>query len=91
MSLFADNRQRLCKMLREEGAVPGGSIVVIQGGEQECLHSSDKEILFRQESYFHWLFGVTEADCYAALEVDSGKAILFFPRLPEDYATWMGQ
>jgi Xaa-Pro dipeptidase len=91
MSLFADNRRRLCQRLREGGAVPSGTVVVLQGGEQECLHSSDREIVFRQESYFHWLFGVTEADCYAAVEVDSGRALLFVPRLPADYATWMGE
>ena len=44
-----------------------------------------------QESYFHWLFGVTEADCFGMVDVDSAKAVLFIPRLPEDYATWMGQ
>ena len=43
-----------------------------------------------QESYFHWMFGVKESDCYGALEVDTGKAILFFPRLPCEYAIWMG-
>ena len=50
MSLFADNRRRLCEKLKEGGAVcPGpGAVVVLQGGEQECLHSSDKEIVFRQ-------------------------------------------
>ena len=25
--------------------------------------------IFRQESYFHWLLGVTEPDCYGAVEV----------------------
>ena len=48
MSLFADNRRRLCEALRQGGAVPSGSIVILQGGEQECRHSSDMEIVFRQ-------------------------------------------
>ena len=43
-----------------------------------------------KESYFHWMFGVRESDCYGALQVDTGKAILFFPRLPSEYAIWMG-
>lgn len=48
MSLFANNRERLCGKLREGGAVPQGAVVVLEGGKQECLHSSDREIVFRQ-------------------------------------------
>ncbi len=44
-----------------------------------------------QESYFHWVFGVLEPDCVGMLDVDSRQATLFIPRLPEEYATWMGQ
>jgi len=51
----------------------------------------DMLIFCLQESYFHWVFGVTEADCYGIVDVDSAKAVLFIPRLPEEYATWMGQ
>ena len=44
-----------------------------------------------QESYFHWTFGVLEADCFGAVEVDTARSILFFPRLPPAYAIWMGK
>ncbi|CAM6002986.1 unnamed protein product [Sphagnum balticum] len=53
-------------------------------------HCTDHEDLFRQ-SYFHWCFGVTEPDFYGAIEVDTGRSILFAPLLPEDYAIWMGK
>ena len=48
MSLFAENRRRLCEKLREGEGVPSGAVVVLQGGEQQCLHSSDTEVVFRQ-------------------------------------------
>lgn len=30
---------------------------------------ANEYIFSPKESYFHWLFGVTEGDCYGALEV----------------------
>ncbi|TKS69770.1 Xaa-Pro dipeptidase [Collichthys lucidus] len=82
-ALFAENRRRLCKGLKAKDSV-------LQGGEQTRRNCTDTDFLFRQESFFHWAFGVTEADCYGAIDVDSGKSILFVPKLPESYATWMG-
>ena len=54
-------------------------------------HDTDHEPLFRQESYFHWLFGVREPDFYGALDVKTGRAMLFIPHLPIEYAIWMGK
>ncbi|XP_060110131.1 xaa-Pro dipeptidase isoform X2 [Heteronotia binoei] len=90
-ALFALNRTRLCDRLRAKSDVPRKSIVLLQGGEQTNRYCTDTGVLFRQESYFHWTFGVTEADCFGAIEVDTGDAILFIPRLPESYAVWMGK
>uniref|UniRef100_W5M1I3 Xaa-Pro dipeptidase n=1 Tax=Lepisosteus oculatus TaxID=7918 RepID=W5M1I3_LEPOC len=91
MALFAENRRRLCERLRAKSEVARRSVVVLQGGEQTRKHCTDTDLLFRQESFFHWTFGVTEPDCYGAIDVDSGKSILFVPKLPESYATWMGK
>lgn len=91
MVMFKQNRDRLCEQLKKNDKVPRGAVVVLQGGESETRHCSDNEPLFRQESYFHWMFGVEEPDFYGALEVDTGKAILFPPKLPDAYAVWMGQ
>ncbi|CAN9506797.1 unnamed protein product [Ophioblennius macclurei] len=90
-ALFAENRGRLCQGLKAKDGVAPKSVVVLQGGEQKQRYCTDTDQLFRQESFFHWAFGVTEADCYGAIDVDSGKSILFVPKLPESYATWMGE
>lgn len=37
-----------------------------------------------------YLFGVKEADCFGALRLSDGRALLFVPRLPQEYASWMG-
>uniref|UniRef100_A0A672ZKN0 Xaa-Pro dipeptidase n=1 Tax=Sphaeramia orbicularis TaxID=375764 RepID=A0A672ZKN0_9TELE len=90
-ALFAENRRRLCEGLKAKNGVVLPSVVVLQGGEQTQRYCTDTDLLFRQESFFHWAFGVTEPDCLGAIDVDSGKSILFVPKLPESYATWMGE
>ena len=37
-------------------------------------------MLFRQDSKFHYLFGVKEPEFYGAIETDTKKAILFIPK-----------
>ena len=32
-----------------------------------------------------------EPDCYGAIHIGSGKSVLFIPRLPAEYAIWMGE
>ncbi|XP_030649975.1 xaa-Pro dipeptidase [Chanos chanos] len=90
-ALFAENRWRFCQGLKAKSELVPKSVVVLQGGEQKQRYCTDTDVVFRQESFFHWAFGVIEADCYGAIDVDSGKAFLFVPKLPESYATWMGE
>ena len=66
-------------------------IALLEGGKQRMRHDTDHEQLFRQESFFAWLFGVTEAGFYGSVDLRSGRATLFMPRLPREYATWMGR
>lgn len=61
------------------------------GGKTTNFYNSDTEPVFIQESYFHWAFGVGEPDFYGAIDVASGKSILFAPRLDEEYEIWMGK
>lgn len=92
MKLFALNRKNLVDRLKKcVPNLPKSSIVLLQGGQATTRHCTDHEDLFRQESYFHWCFGVIEPDFYGAIEVDTGNSILFAPLLHEDYAIWMGK
>lgn len=91
MELFRLNRQRLCEALRSHRTLPADSFVLLQGGASAMRYCSDHEPLFRQESYFHWAFGVIEPDFYGAINVQNGQSILFIPRLPPSYVAWMGK
>ncbi|CAF3181897.1 unnamed protein product [Rotaria socialis] len=91
MELFKENRQRLCEILRCHRTLPPDSFVLLQGGKSEMRYCSDHEPLFRQESYFHWAFGVIEPDFYGAINVQNNESILFIPRLPPSYVAWMGK
>ena len=42
-----------------------------------------------QESTFWYFFGVKESHCYALIHHDTGKAVLFVPKLDEGYKLWM--
>nr|XP_040136089.1 xaa-Pro dipeptidase isoform X3 [Ictidomys tridecemlineatus] len=91
LALFALNRRRLCERLKKNAAVEPGSAVLLQGGEETQRYCTDTGVIFRQESFFHWTFGVLEPGCYGVINVDTGKSTLFVPRLPASYATWMGK
>lgn len=54
-------------------------------------YCTDHVDVFRQESYFAYLFGVREPGFYGAIDVSSGQSFLFAPRLPADYAVWLGE
>ena len=90
--LHAINRQRLVEQLRSVDALRGlKSFVLLVGGESTTRYCSDHEPLFRQESYFHWMFGVQEPDYFGGVCVHDGQSFLFAPKLPDSYAVWMGR
>ncbi|MQL80443.1 hypothetical protein Taro_012890 [Colocasia esculenta] len=94
MELHAQNREKLTHALRQHLAAssrPTHGFVLLQGGEERTRYCSDHVELFRQESYFAYLFGVKEPGFYGAIDVSSGKSTLFAPRLPADYAVWLGE
>ena len=92
LALYATNREKLLNCLRShDNTNLAGKVVYLEGGISTTRDATDHEPLFRQESYFHYLFGVREPDVCGCIELDTGRATLFIPKLPEDYATIMGR
>ena len=90
LKLHSDNRSRLIQRLQKHPNITSNAVVLLQGGEEATRWSADVGPVFRQESYFHWAFGVLEEACYGAIKVSSGESVIFIPRLPAEYGTWMG-
>jgi hypothetical protein len=91
--MFSVNRCKLIKALRE--AIPSlhsdhDIAIYLEGGCSSTRNDSDHEPIFRQESYFYYLFGVREPDHCGLIYLKSGRTVLFTPRLSQDYATIMG-
>uniref|UniRef100_A0A7C8YNR0 Xaa-Pro dipeptidase n=1 Tax=Opuntia streptacantha TaxID=393608 RepID=A0A7C8YNR0_OPUST len=94
MKLHAINRDKLVEALQKHLAQSGRPVqglVLLQGGEEKTRYCTDHVELFRQESYFAYLFGVREPGFYGAVDVNTGESIIFVPRLPPDYAVWQGE
>lgn len=90
VELFLENRRRLIEATR--AAAPPSSVIVLRGGVEKGRYNTDADDLpLRQESYFFWAFGIHESDCYVAIDVDSGRSVLFPPKLAPDYAIWLGK
>lgn len=91
MSMHSELRANLVKQFKEEEAnlVPGG-VLLFQASQQQLRDDSDHEPVFRQESNFHYLFGVKEPGGYGIIDVDTGKTTLFFERLDASLQMWMG-
>lgn len=49
-ALFAENRRRLCKALKDAHGLQPKSVVLLQGGEQKQRYCTDTDVLFRQVS-----------------------------------------
>lgn len=87
MSLHAENRRKL--VARFGGSTRG--MAVVAGGVQLTRNATDHEPLFRQESFFHYLFGAREPGFYGAVDLSTGESIMFIPRMDAQWAVWMGR
>ena len=94
IELHRVNREKLLARMSEKlgslGQDASGTIL-LQGGEEHNRYDTDHIPLFRQESYFAYLFGVKEPGFFGALDLATGTSTLFCPRLDVEYAVWLGQ
>ncbi len=68
-------------------------VVFLKGGTSVDINYYDTDTTltpFRQESYFQYLFGLAEPDCFGAIFLKTRQAVLFVPTLPEGVARWNG-
>lgn len=89
-SMHSHHRGKLIRRMRDTEGVPARSLLAFRGGVSAQRDETDHEPVFRQESTFHYLFGVREPDCLATIDLATGAATVYVPRLPAEYATWMG-
>lgn len=94
MKMFGDNRKKLIeKFLPVLAPVESGKtdLILLEGGKAEERHDTDHEHVFRQEGFFHYLFGVKEPNFFGLIDVTNRKSYLLIERLPAEYAVWMGR
>eukprot|EP00756_Hemistasia_phaeocysticola_P039891 Hpha_TRINITY_DN16838_c0_g1::TRINITY_DN16838_c0_g1_i1::g.151654::m.151654/K14213/PEPD; Xaa-Pro dipeptidase len=92
MSMHRRHREKLCGFLRERLGDGGkNTAVLLKGGVERGVYDTDTHWDFKQESNFQWLFGVKEPGCLGAVMLDSAKSVLFVPKFPEQYQSWMGE
>ena len=53
------------------------------------MQQSDVNYPEYQESFFYYLFGAVEMDCYGLMDLETKKAILFVPKHDDYYKVWM--
>lgn len=90
MAMYELNRARLVHSMMEKLGDAATGIILLQGGRQTTRYDTDHEPVFRQESYFHWAFGVTEPGVFGAISFPSGEATLFVPQYSLDYEIFCG-
>lgn len=93
LAMFRENRERVCAALlgHSSAVVLPQALVLLQGGDSISLYNTDVEYVFRQEAFFMYHFGVREPGCFGTVNVSTRWTTLFVPRLPAEYATWMGK
>jgi Xaa-Pro dipeptidase len=98
MSLHATNRSRLLSSIStiiRPGSRAAAGLILLEGGKQQTRYDTDTEPIFRQESYFHYLFGASSYEgCFGIITLppptEKSKTILFVPTYDIEVATVCG-
>ncbi|KRX86797.1 Xaa-Pro dipeptidase [Trichinella pseudospiralis] len=94
LQIFEENRARLLAELRKVVTNPA-TFILMEGGKEINHHNTDlvegDSMVFRQESYFFWTFGVIEPGFYGAINVHSGETYLFAPEVESKRDIWLGK
>ena len=90
MEVHASSRAKVVQLLSGEPYRATRGVLLVRGGEEQGVYDTDGEPLFRQDSWFNYLFGVKEAGVFGAIDLSTGQATLFIPQLPPEYRIWCG-
>lgn len=91
MEVHASSRAKVVQLLSGAPYNVSRGVLLVRGGEEQGVYDTDGEPLFRQDSWFNYLFGVKEAGVFGAIDLSTGQATLFIPQLPQEYRIWCGE
>lgn len=89
MNVHKTARHKLIQLFQRNLSITSG-VILLEGGKETCQYDTDTDVLFKQDSWFSYLFGVKEGGFYGVIDIESGRTTLFMPRLPEEYRIWCG-
>jgi Xaa-Pro dipeptidase len=86
---FTENRMKLLKMLKDSNKFDMNGIIFLKGPIEQNIYDDDTEYLISPENLFFYLFGISEPNTYATIELANGKTTVFLkvPDLTKTY--WM--
>ena len=91
MALHEVNRAKLVQCMIQTYGPSVKGLILLEGGKQTTRYDTDHEPVFRQESYFHYLFGASQySDCYGVVSLPGGEATLFVPTWGVDVEIFCG-
>ena len=71
-------------------ASTNAAVILVHGGHEVDRYDTDIQYNFHQESFFQYLFGVREPGCAGLVDLTTQKAVLFVPRLSDEWELWCG-